>query len=81
MNEAGPRPAWYYRPWVVLVFLFLVLGPFGLPLVYRSPGFNKAAKILLTLLMIPYTWYLVTAAVEVVQRSGEIYAKYRGVLW
>lgn len=50
---------WYYRPWVVLILLFFVLGPLGLPLVYKSPKLNRAWKILLTLVMLAYTAYLV----------------------
>lgn len=46
---------WYYRPWIVVLLLFFVLGPFGLPLVYKSPRFSKFWKIVLTLLVILFT--------------------------
>ena len=72
---------WYHRPWVVLVLLFLVLGPFGLPLVYKSPKFNRAAKIFLTLAMAVYTYYLIYASVEAVRFSVRAYEQYRGILW
>lgn len=43
---------------LIVLMMFFVLGPFGLPFVYKSRRFNKTAKILLTLVMIPYTWFL-----------------------
>ena len=58
---------WYYRPWVVVLLLFFVLGPFGLPLVYKSPCFGRKAKILLTLLTAAYTAYVIWATVKIVQ--------------
>jgi len=57
---------WYLRPGSVVILLFFVLGPFGLPLLYKSPGFTKKWKIVLTILMIIYTAYLITLAVEFV---------------
>jgi hypothetical protein len=50
---------WYLRPGMVLVLLFLVLGPFALPLLYKSPRFNSTWKIILTALVLVYTAYLV----------------------
>jgi len=39
---------WYYRPWSVVFLLFFVLGPFGLPLLWKSAGFSRGSKIVLT---------------------------------
>ena len=50
-----PPPIWYYRPWAVLILLFIVLGPFGLPLLWRSPSFTRGWKILLTLAVLAET--------------------------
>lgn len=69
MENTDQDIRWYYRPWPLIFLLFLVLGPFGLPLVYKSPKFNKLAKILLTLIMIPYTWYLVVLTVDQTQEA------------
>lgn len=52
------KPAWYYRPLFVLLMLFFVLGPFGLPLVYKSPCFSKGWKIFLTAAVLIFTIYL-----------------------
>lgn len=67
MSETEKTPAWYYEPWFVLVLLFLVLGPFGLPLLYKSPKFNRLWKALLTLATIAYTWFLVVGTVDIVR--------------
>ncbi len=58
---------WYYRPWVTVALLFLVLGPFGLPLLYKSPAFSQAWKWILTILTLFYTVYLVWATVKAVE--------------
>ena len=52
---AGRVTPWYYRPWAVLVLLFVVLGPLGLPLLWRSPSFTRGWKIVLTVTMVIYT--------------------------
>ena len=55
---------WCYQPVVVIHLIFFVLGPFGLPLVYKSPKFNKTAKVILTVFTIFYTVYLVDVTVK-----------------
>jgi len=55
---------WFLRPWIVLALLFLVLGPLGLPLVYKCPKFGKPVKVFLTLAMIAYTFYLVQISMK-----------------
>ena len=61
---------WYLRPLGVLLLLFLVLGPFGLPLLYKSPGFSRRLKIVLTVAVILYTTYLIIGSV---QMARELY--------
>ena len=60
-SDGAPRPRWYYRPWWVLLTLFLVLGPFGLPLLWKSPSFSRWSKIALTVAVAAYTILLVEA--------------------
>ncbi len=55
---------WYLRPIGVILLLFFVLGPFGLPLLYKSPKFSKTFKIVLTIAVMVYTLYLVIVSVE-----------------
>ncbi len=56
---------WYLRPMGVILLLFFVLGPFGLPLLYKSPKFSKTLKIVLTIAVMIYTLYLIIASVEI----------------
>ncbi len=45
--------------------LFCVLGPFGLPLVWKSPRFSRWVKGLLTIAMVFYTFLLVEMTMKV----------------
>lgn len=47
-------PKWYLSKTTVLVLLFFVLGPFALPLLYKSPKFSNGSKVFLTLLFAVY---------------------------
>ncbi len=61
-----PKPKWYYNVWFVLLMLFFVMGPFGLPLVWKNPKFARWAKIALTLAMVLYTVWLVELTMKMV---------------
>ncbi len=50
---------WYHRMPFVLLLLFVVMGPFALPFLWKSPAFSKTAKIILTALIIGLTVWLV----------------------
>ena len=56
----GARAKWYQSIWFVLVMLFFVMGPLGLPLLWKSPKFPNWSKVVLTLAMAVYTYMLVT---------------------
>lgn len=62
---------WYHRRWAVLVLLFLVLGPFGLPLLWRSPSFTRGWKIALTVAMAIYTVLLIDSLVVATRLAME----------
>ena len=62
---------WYYRRWGVLLLLFVVLGPLGLPLLWKSPSFTRGWKIVLTALMVIYTVMLVDSMVVAVRMAME----------
>ena len=74
-KEVG-KTKWYLRPISVVLLLFFVLGPFGLPLLYKSPAFSKTLKIILTIVVILYTSYLIFASLEIARqvysRMGEL---------
>jgi polyferredoxin len=70
--EEDRRIKWYLRPISVVVLLFFVLGPFGLPLLYKSPKFGKASKIILTIVVVMYTCYFIFASLEI---ARELYIR------
>lgn len=72
MHKEDEKVKWYLRPVAVLILLFFVLGPFGLPLLYKSPKFSKALKIILTVLVIIYTFYLIYVSFAI---GREVYRK------
>ena len=65
MPEGEGKVKWYLRPFSVVLLLFLVLGPFGLPLLYKSPKFSRTLKVILTIVVIVYTSYLIFASLEI----------------
>jgi len=65
MYKENGKIKWYLRPISVVLLLFFVLGPFGLPLLYKSPKFSKTLKIILTIVVIIYTSYLIFASLEI----------------
>lgn len=71
---------WYLRPVVVILLLFLVLGPFGIPLLYKSPAFNRKLKAILTGVVIIYTAYLILASVEIAEEVYRRLGEIQGVL-
>ena len=66
------KTKWYLRPISVVLLLFFVLGPFGLPLLYKSPKFSRTSKILLTLVVMIYTIYLIFISLEI---GKELYGR------
>jgi len=76
MSKEDGKVKWYLRPLSVVLLLFFVLGPFGLPLLYKSPKFSKPLKIILTIAVIIYTSYLIFASLQIAKqlysRMGEL---------
>jgi hypothetical protein len=62
---APTRPRWYYNVWFVLFMLFFVLGPFGLPLVWKNPSFSRPIKLVLSLIMVLYVVLLVDLSIRI----------------
>lgn len=58
---------WYHNVWFVLLALFFVLGPFGLPLVWKNPRFSRGIKVALTVVMVVYTVALIAMTVRATQ--------------
>ena len=72
MAEEERKIKWYLRPISVVLLLFFVLGPFGLPLLYKSPKFSRTLKIVLSVVVIVYTSYLIFASLEI---GRELYGR------
>jgi hypothetical protein len=68
MPKEDEKVKWYLRPISVVLLLFFILGPFGLPLLYKSPKFGKTSKIILTIAVIIYTSYLIFASLEIARQ-------------
>ncbi len=68
MPKESGEVKWYLRPMSVVLLLFFVLGPLGLPLLYRSPKFSKTIKIILTIAVMIYTTYLIFASFEIAKQ-------------
>jgi hypothetical protein len=80
MRKEDEKVKWYLRPISVILLLFFVLGPFGLPLLYRSPQFSKTLKIILTVAVIFYTLYLIFALLEIGRELYKMMEELQGTL-
>jgi polyferredoxin len=80
MHKEDEKVKWYLRPMSVILLLFFVLGPFGLPLLYRSPKFSKTLKIILTFVVIIYTSYLIFATLEIGRELYKRIEELQGIL-
>ena len=64
----GSTVRWYYRVPFVLLMLFVVMGPFALPMLWKSPQFSRQAKWILTVLTLIFTVWLVWKIFETSQK-------------
>jgi hypothetical protein len=80
MHREDQKIKWYLRPMSVVLLLFFVLGPFGLPLVYKSPKFNKTLKIILTITVSLYTLYLIFVSLEIGKELYKRMEELQGIL-
>ena len=71
---------WYLRPVSVVLSLFFVLGPLGLPLLYKSPKFSRTSKIILTFAVVIYTFYLIFVSLEVARELYERMEEFKEIL-
>jgi len=71
-DKEDKKVKWYLRPMSVVLSLFFVLGPFGLPLLYRSSKFSRKMKVPLTIAVVVYTFYLIFVTLEI---AKELYRR------
>ena len=72
-SSPPPHPKWYHNVWCVLLMLFFVLGPFGLPLVWTHPRFSQRTKWALTIAMLLYTILLIDVTIRAVQHALQLF--------
>ena len=60
------RGRWYYNVWFMLFMLFCVVGPFGLPLVWKNPRLPRLVKVILTGVMAGYTILMIGLVMQMV---------------
>jgi hypothetical protein len=61
-RAAEPSVPWYYQPVWIILLTFTVLGPFGLPLIWKTPKMSRGLKIALASITLAFTVVLVYAA-------------------
>ena len=59
LKEEPTDSKWYHNIWFVLMMLFIVVGPFGLSLVWKNPRFSQKWKWAITVAVIVYTLWLI----------------------
>ncbi len=76
-QENNPKKiAWYYSPWFVLFMILFVLGPFALPLLYKSPRFSRGWKIFWTLFVLAIGYLTVVGTIKTYQALKPIYESF-----
>jgi hypothetical protein len=56
--ESSRALAWYEKPLWIALLAFVVLGPFALPLVWRSPAIGAGARPIWAAAILLYTAFL-----------------------
>ncbi len=68
----GAALAWYYRPFWIVVLALTALGPFVLPLVWRTPRLDRPAKWVATIVVLVVSAYLAWEFVATVRQLGDL---------
>lgn len=68
----GAYLAWYYRPLGIVVLALTALGPFVLPLVWRSPRLDRNGKWIASAGVIGFTVYLVWTLERALEEVGKV---------
>jgi uncharacterized membrane protein len=67
-------------PWFVLPMIFLVLGPFALPLLWRSRCFSRMWKVIFTVGVVAVTVWAAGLVVQIVNQNLESFRQLRDAL-
>jgi len=55
--DKRPQTKWYFKPYA-LIIAFLCLGPLALPLIWLHPRFGGKTKIVITAVVVIFSYYL-----------------------
>jgi hypothetical protein len=69
----GAFLAWQYRPLWIFVLAFTALGPLALPLVWRTPRFDRATKWMVTVVLVVITVYVGWQLLITVREVGRLF--------
>jgi hypothetical protein len=69
----GAFLSWQYRPFWIFVLAFTALGPLALPLVWRTPRFDRATKWVVTVVLIAITAYVGWELVSTIRDVGRLF--------
>jgi len=68
----GSALTWYYRPLWIAVLALTALGPFVLPLVWRTPRLDRAGKWVASIVILVVTGWLAWEFVATLRQLGEL---------
>ncbi len=71
-QRARQTVRWYYSISFVILML-LLLGPFGLPFLWRSDKFNLPAKIILTLIVAVLTVLVIISTTVLIKKTSDYF--------
>lgn len=64
IEKAGEsKVKWYLKPLTIFIIV-LAVGPFALPLVWKSPSFKRWHKVVITVIFVALTIWLIKSSVE-----------------
>lgn len=72
LEDRLKKVQWYFKT-PLIITLFLLVGPFALPLVWFNPRFKPKAKILITIITGVVTCLLVIFSINAVKTMNEYY--------
>lgn len=66
------KPKWYFKT-TTLIIAFLCVGPLVLPLIWFNPNYNKAVKIILSIICVIVSYYLIKEVLDSLRVLEELY--------
>lgn len=66
------KPKWYFKT-TTLIIAFLCVGPLVLPLIWFNPHYNKALKIILSIICVIVSYYLIKEVLDSLRVLEELY--------